>query len=50
MLLLKTDKARLELMPGVRTLTLRERSLLLLSDGKPLHELQAMYNARLWTT
>lgn len=44
MLLLKTDKARLELMPGVRTLTLRERSLLLLSDGKPLHELQAMYN------
>lgn len=43
-MLLKTDKARLELQPGVRTLSLRERSLLLLSDGKPLHELQAMYN------
>ncbi|RYF23587.1 MAG: hypothetical protein EOO33_13600 [Comamonadaceae bacterium] len=44
MLLLKTDKARLELSPGVRTLSLRERSLLLLADGKPLPELQAMYN------
>jgi hypothetical protein len=44
MMLLKTDKARLELQPGVRTLSLRERSLLLLADGKPLHELQAMYN------
>ncbi|MGE5332985.1 MAG: hypothetical protein ACM3Q3_14580 [Nitrospirota bacterium] len=44
MMLLKTDKARLELQPGRRTLSLRERSLLLLADGKPLHELQAMYN------
>lgn len=44
MLLQKTDKARLELMPGVRTLSLRERSLLLLVDGKPLSDLQAMYN------
>lgn len=44
MLLLKTDKARLELSPGVRTLSLRERSLLLLADGKPLADLQAMYN------
>ena len=44
MLLQKTEKARLELSPGVRTLSLRERSLLLLADGKPLHELQAMYH------
>ena len=36
MLLQKTEKARLELSPGVRTLSLRERSLLLLADGKPL--------------
>lgn len=44
MMLLKTEKARHELMPGVRSLSLRERSLLLLADGKPLHELQAMYH------
>ncbi|WP_422843440.1 hypothetical protein [Acidovorax sp. M2(2025)] len=44
MLLQKTEKARLELLPGVRTLSLRERSLLLLADGKPLSDLQAMYN------
>lgn len=44
MLLQKTDKARLELSPGVRSLSLRERSLLLLADGKPLSDLQAMYN------
>ena len=44
MLLQKTDKARLELSPGVRTLSLRERSLLLLVDGKPLSDLRAMYN------
>jgi len=43
-MLLKTEKARLELSPGVRTLSLRERSLLLLADGKSLPELQAMYN------
>ena len=44
MLLQKTEKARLELLPGVRTLSLRERSLLLLVEGKPLSDLQAMYN------
>ena len=44
MLLQKTEKARLELSPGMRTLSLRERSLLLLADGKPLSDLQAMYN------
>ena len=44
MLLQKTEKARLELSPGVRTLSLRERSLLLLVDGRPLSDLQAMYN------
>ena len=44
MLLQRTDKARHELSPGVRTLSLRERSLLLLVDGKPLPDLQAMYN------
>ena len=44
MLLQKTEKTRLELLPGVRTLSLRERSLLLLVEGKPLSDLQAMYN------
>ena len=44
MLLQRTEKARLELSPGVRTLSLRERSLLLLADGKPLQDLQAMYH------
>ncbi|AOG23303.1 hypothetical protein [Acidovorax sp. RAC01] len=44
MLLQRTEKARLELSPGVRTLSLRERSLLLLADGKPLRDLQAMYH------
>lgn len=44
MQLLKTDKARQELAPGMRTLSLRERSLLLLAEGKPLAELQAMYS------
>ncbi len=44
MLLQRTEKARHELSPGVRTLSLRERSLLLLADGKPLADLQAMYN------
>jgi len=44
MMLHKTEKARHELMPGVRSLSLRERSLLLLADGKPLQELQAMYH------
>ncbi len=29
----KTQKARSELQPGIRTLSLRERSLLLLADG-----------------
>lgn len=33
MLLRRTEKARVELRPGVRTLGLRERSLLLLADG-----------------
>jgi len=44
MLLQRTEKARRELSPGVRTLSLRERSLLLLADGRPLPELQAMYS------
>lgn len=34
MLLQKTDKARAELQPGIRTLGLRERSLLLMADGR----------------
>ena len=44
MLLQRTEKARHELSPGVRTLSLRERSLLLLADGKPRSQLHAMYN------
>ena len=37
-------QSRQELAPGMRTLSLRERSLLLLAEGKPLAELQAMYS------
>jgi len=44
MLLQKTEKAHQELSPGVRALSLRERSLLLLADGKPVSALQAMYH------
>lgn len=44
MLLQKTKKADLELSPSVRSLSLRERSLLLLVEGKRLVQLQAMYN------
>ncbi|MGE4376256.1 MAG: hypothetical protein AB7E10_02650 [Burkholderiaceae bacterium] len=44
MFLRKTEKARLELSPGVRTLSLRERSLLLLAEGKRAAELHALHN------
>lgn len=44
MLLQKTEKARKELSPGVRTLSQRERTLLLLSEGKTLTELRAMFD------
>ena len=44
MFLRKTEKARLELSPGVRTLSLRERSLLLLAEGKRATELHALHN------
>lgn len=43
-LLYKTEKARRELSPGVRTLSLRERSLLLLAEGTPLAQLCALYH------
>ncbi len=44
MLLQRTDKARHELGPGMRTLGLRERSLLLLADGrKSLGDLAPMF-------
>jgi hypothetical protein len=44
MLLQRTDKARLELGPGMRTLGLRQRSLLLLADGrKSLADLGPMF-------
>ena len=43
MLLQKTDKARAELQPGARTLSLRERSLLLMADGrKSVQDMQAV--------
>ena len=43
MLLQRTDKARNELRPGMRTLGLRERSLLLLADGnKSLFDINAV--------
>lgn len=40
MLLQKTHKGRAELLPGVRTLSLRERSLLLMANGR--HTVAAM--------
>lgn len=43
MLLQRTEKAQRELSTGVRMLSLRERSLLLLADGRSLHDLQAVY-------
>lgn len=45
MLLQKTDKARAELRPGMRTLGQRERTLLLLADGnKSLMDLRGMFD------
>lgn len=45
MLLQKTEKGRTELKPGVRTLGLRERSLLLLADGnKSLADFKPMFD------
>lgn len=44
MLLQKTAKARAELQPGARTLNLRERSLLLMADGrKTLQDMGAVF-------
>ncbi|TXT38640.1 MAG: hypothetical protein FD135_2743 [Comamonadaceae bacterium] len=48
MKLQKTDKARLELQPGVRTLGQRERALLLLSDGqKTIRDVKPFFDAQL---
>ena len=45
MRLQKTDKARMELQPGVRTLGQRERTLLLLADGhKASKDFSALFN------
>ena len=45
MLLQKTEKARVELRPGQRTLGQRERSLLLLADGnKSLRDFQQLFD------
>lgn len=44
MFLRRTPKAQSELAPGQRSLGLRERSMLLLAEGTPLHQLQAMYH------
>ena len=46
MSLQRTPKALLELAPGQRHLSLRERSLLLLAEGTPLAQLQAMYHGQ----
>jgi hypothetical protein len=44
MLLQRTEKARIELLPGPRTLGLRERSLLMLADGnKSLMDLDPLF-------
>jgi hypothetical protein len=45
MLLQKTERARIELRPGLRALSLRERTLLLLCDGnKSLMDLRSMFD------
>ncbi|MBX3658803.1 MAG: hypothetical protein KIS62_07445 [Ramlibacter sp.] len=45
MLLQKTEKARSELRPGVRTLGQRERSLLLLADGqRSIHDFRPLFD------
>lgn len=45
MLLQKTEKARVELRPGVRTLGQRERTVLLLADGtRTLADLMSLYD------
>jgi hypothetical protein len=44
MLLRPTPKARCELHPGVQTLTLRQRSVLLLADGEPAGRLGRLFN------
>ena len=44
MFLQRTPKAQSELAPGQRSLGLRERSMLLLAEGTPLQQLQAMYH------
>ncbi|WP_313602043.1 hypothetical protein [Comamonas jiangduensis] len=44
MFLQRTPQALSELAPGRRSLGLRERSLLLLAEGTPLPQLQAMYH------
>jgi hypothetical protein len=47
MLLQRTDKAREELQPGVRTLGLKERSVLLMADGhKSAADLQQMFEGQ----
>lgn len=47
MLLQRTDKARNELRPGMRTLGLRERSLLLLADGnKSLTDIDTLFDGQ----
>ncbi len=47
MLLQRTEKARMELQPGVRTLGQRERSLLLMANGsKTLAELTIMFDGQ----
>jgi hypothetical protein len=46
MLLYKTTKAHQELMPGSRSLNLRQRSLLLLAEGTPYIQLAQMYHGQ----
>lgn len=47
MLLQRTEKARVELQPGVRTLGLRERSVLLMANGsKSLADLYVMFDGQ----
>ncbi len=49
MLLQRTEKARIELLPGPRTLGLRERSVLMLANGhKSLMDLEPLFGGEGW--
>jgi hypothetical protein len=49
MMLYRTEKARIELLPGPRTLGLRERSVLMLANGhRSLLDLEPLFGGEGW--